>query len=178
MSKIIILDRDGVINKLLLDPITGLTDSPMSIEQIDVFPYIPDVLNSLINKGYTLAIATNQPAASKGKISYEKLLEVHNEIVFRTKVNIDSFICLHKSEDNCICRKPKTGLLEQIYNKYNFIKKDTWFVGDRATDIMAGNSFGLKTALLGPSVQKDIDLLQNLKINYHGNNLIDFEHMI
>jgi histidinol-phosphate phosphatase family protein len=149
MSKAIILDRDGVINKLIYVP---NINSPMNINEIELFDNIPKYLKQLNDLGYDLYIATNQPAAAKGKISKFNLDNIHNEIVKRVESKgakiVESFICYHKREDNCECRKPKVGLLEQAFNKYNFDKKLSWMIGDNETDIIAGKTFGLKTVLI------------------------------
>ena len=90
---------------------------------------------------------------------------------------INEYICWHKKEELCDCRKPKTGLLEMPYSNFNnYDKNMCWMIGDRATDIIAGKSFGIKTALLGPSVKKDMDVLKslNIKPDYHGKDLRDF----
>jgi D-glycero-D-manno-heptose 1,7-bisphosphate phosphatase len=180
-NSLIILDRDGVINKLLIRP-DGTTDSPMCVDEIEIFPWVQQQLK-ILNRDlrYGLIIATNQPAAAKGKIKESELINIHFEIERRAGIFLDPCICLHRSEDNCDCRKPKIGLLEQAFKKYNnFQKNHSWMVGDRATDIIAGNNFELNTALLGPSVLNDMDTLKslNIKPTYHGTDLRDFVQMI
>lgn len=164
-DSLIILDRDGVLNKLLVRQ-DGTTDSPMTIDEIEIFPGVQEQLSILCNLGYDIVIATNQPAAAKGKTSIENLKKIHSEIINRINNNIlDSFICFHRNEDYCNCRKPKVGLLEAAFNKYNFIKSKSWMIGDRATDIMAGCKFGLNTILIGPSIKSDIQLLKEENIS-------------
>jgi D-glycero-D-manno-heptose 1,7-bisphosphate phosphatase len=188
--RLIILDRDGVLNKLIVRP-DGSLDSPMSLDEIEIFPWVIEQLKILNKKNYGLVIATNQPAAAKGKIPEKKLFEIYNKIYFdiyngiikrenRTDV-FDTFACWHKSEDNCNCRKPKTGLLDQIFEKYpQYDKTKSWMVGDRATDVICGKSYGLKTALLGPSDESDMDVLKKLNITptYIGKDLRDFVKLI
>jgi histidinol phosphatase-like enzyme len=67
-------------------------------------------------------------------------------------------------------------MLESAFSLYNYDKNESWMIGDRATDIIAGHSFGLKTALLGPSVKNDVDILnkENIIPTYHGKDLRDF----
>jgi D-glycero-D-manno-heptose 1,7-bisphosphate phosphatase len=186
-NALIVLDRDGVINKLLIRP-DGSTDSPMNFDEIEIFPWVPEQLKILHNDlKYGIVIATNQPAAAKGKISHKDLFDIGFEIEYLAQAKykyvtiLESFMCFHKKEDNCNCRKPKTGLLEKAFTRYNnFRPKYSWMVGDRATDVIAGHTFGLNTALLGPSVDSDMDLLRSLNINptYHGKDLRDFVKMI
>jgi D-glycero-D-manno-heptose 1,7-bisphosphate phosphatase len=180
-NALIILDRDGVLNKLLIRP-NGSTDSPMTTNEIEIFPWVSEQLKILSQLKYGLIIATNQPAAAKGKISQSELINIHFEIELRSGVFLAPCICLHRAEDNCECRKPKTGLLEEAFRKYSsFNKKYSWMVGDRATDVIAGHNFGLKTALLGPSVIRDMDILKekNILPTFHGKDLRDFvEHIM
>jgi D-glycero-D-manno-heptose 1,7-bisphosphate phosphatase len=179
-NKIIILDRDGVLNKLLINPISKLTDSPMSLDEIQVFPWVPECLKSLNDLGFKLAIATNQPSFAKGKNTLQRLNCIHEKIVQQCTskgATIDiSQICFHKSEDNCNCRKPKTGMLEFILKKTRSNILNSWMVGDRATDIIAGDYLGLRTAWVGVTIAADKQSLHALKIKpfYQGKSLQDF----
>jgi len=58
------------------------------------------------------------------------------------------FYCVHKDEDNCNCRKPKSGLLEKASAKYSIDAKGTYFIGDSEADVIAGNGIGCKTIFL------------------------------
>ena len=58
------------------------------------------------------------------------------------------FYCLHRDEDNCNCRKPKTGLFEKAAGKYGINLKNTYFVGDGLVDALAGKRIGAKTVLV------------------------------
>jgi histidinol-phosphate phosphatase family protein len=173
-NKLIILDRDGVINDLLL--INNQIDSPQSIDQIKVFPWIPNCLKEINNLGYNIGIATNQPAAAKGKNTIENLNLIHNTILDIAKSSgaeiISSNICFHRAEDLCICRKPKTKMLQDAFNSGNFDKSKSWMVGDKNTDIQAGHSFGVSTALLTSMATNENDLV--IQPNFRGKDLRDF----
>lgn len=182
MKKLIILDRDGIINKLLLRP-NGEWDSPMTIEEVEIFPWVPKVLKKINDMDYGLCIATNQPSGAKGKTTIENLQKVHNYIVTKIESEgakiLSSHICFHKADDLCKCRKPKAGLLRAAFKENYEDFTDGWMVGDRATDIMAGDSLKLQTAWLGPDREynkNDQELLDKNKIipSYKGNDLRDF----
>jgi len=64
---LIVLDRDGVLNRLLDNPAEPRPDSPMRPSEVEVFPWVPAVLRALTDAGFGLAIASNQPAAAKGR---------------------------------------------------------------------------------------------------------------
>ena len=184
MSNLIVLDRDGILNKLLTDS-DGKPDSPMKVSQVEIFPWVPTALKQLNDMGFGLVIATNQPAWAKGKVELEALNQVHDYIVMRIQSKgakiLSSHVCLHRSEDLCACRKPNTGLLQEAFDKHpEFSSIGSWMVGDRATDVMAGDSFKLQTAWLGSPVSDDEKLLNeiNLMPTYRGQNLKDFVEFI
>jgi D-glycero-D-manno-heptose 1,7-bisphosphate phosphatase len=152
---LILLDRDGVLDKLVVDPDHGTIDSPLHPDQVEVYPWVPYALDVLCKKGYGLAIVTNQPAAAKGKTTRENLEKVHAKVVAAAESRgakiLTSHICYHRAEDGCECRKPKTGLLEDAFNRNpGFPRKDSWIVGDGLTDIAAGKAAYVKTAFIAP----------------------------
>ena len=74
---LIILDRDGVLNELLVRE-DGSTDSPMNIDEIKVFPWAKEQIHILKRElKYGIIIASNQPSSAKGKISKEDLIDIH-----------------------------------------------------------------------------------------------------
>jgi D-glycero-D-manno-heptose 1,7-bisphosphate phosphatase len=153
-AALIVLDRDGVLNRTVANPAEPRPDSPLAVGEAEVFPWVPGVLRDLTVAGYGLVIASNQPAAAKGKATRAALEEVHGEIVRQAQagggVLLSSHVCFHRAEDGCDCRKPATGLLVEAFARHpRFSPAASWMVGDRATDVLAGVTFGLRTALLG-----------------------------
>jgi D-glycero-D-manno-heptose 1,7-bisphosphate phosphatase len=152
---LIVLDRDGVLNRTVPNPAEPRPDSPLAVREAEVFPWVPGVLRDLTAAGYGLVIASNQPAAAKGKTTRAVLDAVHAEILRQAEaaggVVLSSHICFHRAEDRCACRKPATGLLAEAFARHaGFERAASWMVGDRATDVQAGAAFGLQTAYLGP----------------------------
>lgn len=168
MSKgLIILDRDGVLNKMVIDPEHGTIDSPLHPDQVEMIPESLDALTSLYKNGWRLVVATNQPAFKKGKTSKENLIAIQKKIISEIKsagaVISDSFICWHTKEENCNCRKPNPGLLLQAKKAYpNEWKRDVYMVGDGLTDVKAGQASGTKTALIGPKKFQHINVFDTL----------------
>ena len=134
LQKMIFLDRDGVLNRVWVHEEQGTIDSPMNIQQVELFPEIPKTLKSLQDLGFGLCIVTNQPAAAKRKTTLENLQKVHQEIVRQCESQgakiITSKICFHRSEDNCSCRKPKPGMLLEVVQEHPVHIKDSWMIGD------------------------------------------------
>ncbi len=155
LKGIIILDRDGVINEMVIDPEFGTIDSPLHPSQVKIFPGVPTALKAIEAMGYALFIASNQPAAAKGKTTRKNLEAAHAEILAQSQsagaTIRKSFICWHRAEDACECRKPRVALLQSALEQVPGIPLQTsWMVGDGIVDIAAGQTLGLRTAFIGP----------------------------
>jgi D-glycero-D-manno-heptose 1,7-bisphosphate phosphatase len=181
VAGLIILDRDGVLNQTLPNPHEPRPDSPLRVEDVVVFPWVPAVLRSLTCAGYRLAIATNQPAFAKGKVALEMLDRVHARVIdeiTRDGARISSsHICLHRAEDGCECRKPKPKLLFDALARHPGLDiGQSWMVGDRATDVLAGAAAGVRTALLGDATGAESEALARALIqpSFCGADLRDF----
>ena len=79
MVDAVFLDRDGVLNELVLNPATGEYEPPHRIEDMRLFPYAIECLGKIQNAGYDLFLVSNQPDYAKGKTALEALEKVHNK---------------------------------------------------------------------------------------------------
>ena len=152
-SVLIVLDRDGVLNRTVPNPAEPRPDSPMHAGEVSIFPWVPSTLRALSDAGFGLCVASNQPAAAKGKTTRAALEQAHARVLAEAQRDgariLSSHVCFHRAEDGCDCRKPRTGLLREAFLQHpTYAISDSWIVGDRAVDVLAGVSFGLKTALL------------------------------
>jgi histidinol-phosphate phosphatase family protein len=166
---LILLDRDGVINKMVVDSEHGTIDSPLHPAQVEMVSGAPEVLARLSAAGFRLAIVSNQPAAAKGKTTVKNLEDVHAKVVMLVQAAgakiASSHICFHRAEDHCACRKPKTGLLEDAFHQNQAENRDgSWMVGDGITDIQAGQTFGAQTAYIGAKKTDAMKLFDEKKI--------------
>jgi D-glycero-D-manno-heptose 1,7-bisphosphate phosphatase len=184
-ATLIVLDRDGVLNRLLDNPAEPRPDSPMRPSEVEIFPWVPAVLRELTVAGFGLVIASNQPAAAKGKTTRAELEAAHAEVLRAATagggVILSSHLCFHRAEDGCACRKPATGLLEEAFTRHpTFRRAGSWMVGDRAPDILAGTSFGLQTAYLGDVTSDDYAALaaRGLRPSFHGGDLRHFAEFL
>jgi transaldolase len=153
-ARLVVLDRDGVLNRLVVHRSGGTPESPHTLEEVEILPGVPQAIKRLTDAGFFLAIATNQPAAAKGEVTPELLEAIHRKVVLGAESaggHIgSSHVCRHRAEDACTCRKPRPGLLvEALSQAPSTSATATWMVGDRATDVVAGTALGFKTALLG-----------------------------
>src|SRR5260370_36516534 len=116
---LILLDRDGVLNRLVVDPEHGTVDSPLHPSQVALLPGVVEALAQLTEAGYGLAVVTNQPAWAKNKTTRDNVEDVHRAVVAgATRLGgriLSSHMCLHRAEDGCACRKPKAGLLQEAF---------------------------------------------------------------
>ncbi len=128
---LIILDRDGVINE----------DSDAYIKSAAEWHPIPgsiEAIAKLCHAGYRVVIATNQSGLNRGLFSLSDLEAMHRkmrELVEAAGGKIDGiYYCPHRPEENCVCRKPDTGLLDTIAEDWGNIE-DVPFVGDSLKDL-------------------------------------------
>ena len=178
---LIVLDRDGVLNRLLPNPAEPRPDSPMRASEVEVFDWVPDALRDLTAAGFGLVIASNQPAWAKGKTTRDDLDAAHAEVLRRAiaagGVILSSHICYHRAEDGCRCRKPAIGLLEEAFARHaGYAREASWMVGDRAPDVLAGAAFGLRTALLAEPDSPEAGELaaRGIRPSFQGRDLRDF----
>lgn len=133
--KLVILDRDGVINK----------DSDEYVKSPEEWVALPGSLEAIAKLkecGYTIALATNQSGVGRGYFSHETLHAIHDKMQSELQALggcIDAiFYCPHHPDENCDCRKPKPGLLHQIQTHFQCALKGVPFIGDSMRDMEAG----------------------------------------
>lgn len=156
--KYLFIDRDGVINK---DP-GGWTEHSYVTEHSE-FKFIPGALEALkmLNEnGVKVIVISNQAGVGKGYFTEERLDEINSAMVKEIEKKggkiEESFYCIHRKEDNCGCRKPRTGLIESAAKKYGINPKETYFIGDSEVDVEAGKKIGAKTIfVLSGKTSKD-----------------------
>jgi len=143
-KKVIFLDRDGVINNEI-----GY------LYKISDFVFIDGIFESLKilqDLGYNFIVVTNQSGIGRGFFEVEDylLLDEWMKAEFR-KNNIEilhSIYCPHIPEDDCDCRKPKPGMLEECFKLFQISKEESWLIGDSERDIEAAIMAGIKNNIL------------------------------
>ena len=141
----VFLDRDGVLNKLKYDYVK-------SIDELDIFSFIPKPIKKIHSLGFLVIVVTNQSAINRGFTSHQKISEIHEKIQsflksFGTKVDA-FYYCPHMPNESCMCRKPKPGLLFKASDDWNIDLKSSWMIGDNDSDILAGKNAGCHTIKL------------------------------
>lgn len=159
MRAAIFLDRDGVLNELVADPVSGVGESPLRLEDVRLVPGAAAAAAALGRAGYALVCVSNQPAAAKGKVSVEALGAIHRRLaalLAKEEAALDgSRLCLHHPEGTvpeltgaCACRKPAPGMLLDAAAALELDLTRSWMVGDTDADILAGAAAGCKTLLI------------------------------
>lgn len=143
--RIIILDRDGVINQ----------DSDDYIKSVDEWQPIEgsiEAISKLSQAGIKVVIATNQSGLARGLFDEIELAKMHQkmcELVELAGGTVDGvFYCPHLPADNCQCRKPKPGLIASIEKEFNCSAKNAYFIGDSLKDIQAARAAGCTPILV------------------------------
>jgi len=145
MPKMVILDRDGVINQLVDEDVT-------SVAGWDPIAGSVEAISRLKKAGYLVTIASNHSGIARGLYSEADLQKMHEKLqkLLSTRgASVDGiFYCPHGPEANCICRKPKPGLLFQIAKKFEIDLSQTPMVGDNISDIKAAKMANAKPVLV------------------------------
>lgn len=143
--KLILLDRDGVINK----------DSEAFIKSPDEWVPLPGALEAIarLNQAdYHVVVCTNQSGIARGKFTIMTLNAIHQKMHAAAQevgAEIDAvFFCPHAADDNCDCRKPKPGMLQAISQRFEVDLKGVPMVGDALRDLQAGFVAGCKPYLV------------------------------
>jgi D-glycero-D-manno-heptose 1,7-bisphosphate phosphatase len=138
----VFLDRDGVLNRAVVRG--GRPYPPDRLDEVEILPGVPEALERLKAAGFALIVATNQPDVARGRQTRAAVEAIHARLA--TVLPIDEFrVCYHDDKDDCPCRKPKPGLLNQA-PQYDL--RRSIIVGDRWRDIEAGRRAGCRTAIL------------------------------
>lgn len=143
--KLVILDRDGVINH----------DSAQFIKSPEEWKPIPGSLEAIARlnqSGYRVVVATNQSGIGRGLLDMTALNAIHDRMhkaLTQYGGRIDAvFFCPHAQELDCACRKPKTGMLQEIAQRFNAKLASVPCIGDGLRDLQAANAVGAQPILV------------------------------
>jgi D-glycero-D-manno-heptose 1,7-bisphosphate phosphatase len=141
----VFLDRDGVLNEAVVRD--GLPFPPRSSDELVVFPGVAEACQGLREHGYVLVVVTNQPDVARGLQSASGVAAIN--ALLRQSINVDAvYVCHHDNDDGCRCRKPKPGMLRAAARDLNLDLNQSFMVGDRWSDIAAGQGAGCRTVYI------------------------------
>lgn len=142
MIKLILLDRDGVINKELGAYVTNPDD-------FELLPHVIPNLIKLKNAGIKVVVVTNQGGIAKGLYTHQTLSKIHdklnNALLPQGLVFDEIYYCPHHPDfGKCLCRKPASIMVEKALAKFGIDAKDAHMIGDTQRDVDAANAAGVK----------------------------------
>jgi len=165
----IFLDRDGVINK-------DMDKSPLT-KDFELLEGTTDAIKKINKSEYLSVVVTNQPMIAKGFVTFDEVYNTHKKMetllgekgAYLNKI----YFCPHHPEKgfenevkelkiDCDCRKPKPGMLLNAQKNLNIDLKNSWMIGDKETDMIAGKQAGCKTILIDKNTKekaKDTDFV-------------------
>ena len=161
MNKAVFLDRDGVLNK-------ELGDYVCHFEDFKVLEHNFTALKELQDRGYLLIVITNQGGLAKGWYSANVLDQMHTQLITtyaeQGVLISEVYYCNHHPEYNgkCLCRKPGSLMLEKALARFGIDASQSYFIGDRERDVIAGEAAGV-TGILIDSDQPIGDVLSLIR---------------
>lgn len=171
-NQFLFLDRDGVINKRLPGAyVTHPNDFIFCEGTLEALAMLAPLFERIV-------VVTNQAGIGKGLMNMDDLETVHQKMfqeVIATGGRIDrAYCCPNITSDNAHCRKPNIGMGLQALADFPGIDfKQSWMVGDSASDIEFGKRLGMKTALVEGKTEEN-EQLATLNVDWRGASLLEF----
>jgi D-glycero-D-manno-heptose 1,7-bisphosphate phosphatase len=139
------LDRDGVINK----------DRRDYIKHRREFEFYPDALKALRwlrEHRIFVVLISNQSAINRGIITWEDFWDIHHWMLRGVRESggdiLGACYCPHRPDEGCSCRKPSPGMIETAAAVFQIPLTETFFIGDRSSDLLAARRAGCRGVLL------------------------------
>jgi mannose-1-phosphate guanylyltransferase/phosphomannomutase len=142
-KKAIFLDIDGILCEK-----AKWGEYIDSIEKFKWLPKAKDLIIDLAMNGFYIFAITNKACINKGFVTDTQIKEMYDKVFENLPIN-EVYVCPHKYDEECDCRKPKPGLIIKGLLKYNLKPENCWVIGDNDVDIVSGEKAGCKTILVG-----------------------------
>jgi len=150
--KAVFVDRDGTLIKDI--------GYPHRSEDFNMLPSTSKAIKKLNEGRYLVIVVTNQSGVARGYFSEKEMKKFNAYLIseFRKKgARIDAIYCcphhknakIKKYRKDCVCRKPKPGMLLRAAREHRIDLKESWMVGDKKSDVLAGKAAGCKTIFIG-----------------------------
>jgi D-glycero-D-manno-heptose 1,7-bisphosphate phosphatase len=141
----VFLDRDGVINRCEMR--SGKPYAPRRLADFRLLPGVVAAARALKQAGFLLIVATNQPDIGNGRVTRQVVEAMHDKL--RRRLPVDEIrMCPHRQDAGCDCRKPRAGMLRKAARKWRINRRKSFLVGDRYSDIIAGQAIGCYTVFI------------------------------
>lgn len=151
LNKAVFLDRDGVVNELIIRG--NWFSSPRVLSEFKIFPKAYEAIKLLRSSGFLSIVATNQPDIARGQLSEVDLKLMHEFMIQELGLNA-AYFCPHGNDGDCDCRKPEWGMIKRAMQEFYVDPAKSFVVGDRWRDIDMGTNAGCKTILIETEATK------------------------
>jgi len=145
VSRAVFLDRDGV---LVRSPIVGgRAYAVRRLEEFRLLPGVAAAVEAMRRAGYRIVVVTNQPDIGNGLVDAGTVAAMHDRL--RRRLRPDAIeMCAHRQDEDCLCRKPKPGMLQSAAQRLSIDLHASVMVGDRWSDVVAGREAGCYTVFV------------------------------
>lgn len=144
MKRFVLIDRDGTINvekHYLSDP-----------DQLELYPGVGRAIRRLNMMGLGVVVVTNQSGIARGYFDLKRLEQIHDRLYALLEAEgamVDGlYICPHGPDDDCTCRKPLPGMVDQAVADHHFDPAQSFMIGDKEVDVEMGHAVGAKSFLV------------------------------
>ncbi len=159
-KKLIFIDRDGVILEEVVRS-DGTFGSIRSHTEFKYMPFAQEFSRFCSEQGFITVLTSNQPDVGRNFISSDFVYQINKTLIDELKLNF-AFWCPHSEIDQCLCRKPKTGMFEELISYFGD-REQTFFIGDRLTDI----EVSIKLRINGVHLVTDSTLGCSCRATFH-----------
>jgi histidinol-phosphate phosphatase family protein len=140
----VFLDRDGT----LIRDFHYLSD----VSQVELLDGCVEGLSRLSAAGFALVMVTNQSGIARGLVTLDQMEAINGKIVeifLESAIELDGiFYCPHHPDDQCDCRKPRVGMVDQANERLAIDVRKSWVIGDKCSDVGLGLNVGARAILL------------------------------
>lgn len=150
----VFLDRDGVVNRAVVRD--GKPYPPASLEEFELLPGVECAIRALRQAGYLIIVVTNQPDVATG-VQRREVVDAMHKVLTDAGLCDDIRVCYHTDDHQCDCRKPKPGMLMQAACEWQIDLAQSFMVGDRWRDVVAGKAAGCFTFFIDYQYREQTD---------------------
>ena len=162
LSPAVFLDRDGVLS--IPSVRNNKTYAPREFKDFKLYPGVKKCISRLRKAGYKLIVVTNQPDIGNKLMKESELKKMHQKI-YKDLLIDEIFVCVHKQDDQCDCRKPRPGMLYSAIKKYSIDINNSFLIGDRSSDIEAASKVKCKSIFIDREYKEKYPSTQKLTVN-------------
>ena len=172
MSRAVFLDRDGVINNLVIRD--GRAEPPLHVEDFELLPEVRKACAMLTSEGYLLVVATNQPDVGRGILDGRTLLEMHHVMCRLLPIRRVEVSCDPLESPESLLRKPNPGMLFRAAEDLGIDLSRSYMVGDSWSDVECGRRAGCQTFYIDRGRQTRLRPASD----FHARDLLDAARQI